>query len=306
VRQVGVITPPGEFEGPTIKINLLGVSASKFKAIEEASHQQRASRRDVAQNVSPTVSQLDHACAVRPGASARHAARRAADHAARRRLLHLCCASGCLGTSCGSSSTTSPTMHVRVPRHVARLVVDHAPSRHSISCRSIALALAVRPVIASRGATTRRPDCTGSTAPMPCIRTRHLAAQFLVGRSHLLSSCVWSLCLAARLLVVQITPALLRLCRASGRTVSLSDFSSVGRTGSRHASGHCVSQRDYSSSGLHRLYCAYAVHPDAPSRPSTSRRSVVLALAVRPVTVSRGATTRHPDCTGSTEGSDGD
>jgi hypothetical protein len=43
VRQVGVITPPGEFEGPTIKINLLGVSASKFKAIEEVSPQQRAS-----------------------------------------------------------------------------------------------------------------------------------------------------------------------------------------------------------------------------------------------------------------------
>jgi hypothetical protein len=45
-RQVRVITPPGEFEGPTIKINLLGVSASKFKAIEEASRQQRTSRRE--------------------------------------------------------------------------------------------------------------------------------------------------------------------------------------------------------------------------------------------------------------------
>jgi hypothetical protein len=61
------------------------------------------------------------------------------------------------------------------------------------------------------------------------------------------------------------------------------DFSSVGRTGSRRASGHCVSRRDYSSSGLHRLYCAYAVHPDAPSRRSTSRQSVALALAVCPV-----------------------
>jgi hypothetical protein len=44
------------------------------------------------------------------------------------------------------------------------------------------------------------------------------------------------------------------------------------RTGSRRASGHCVSRRDYSSSGLHRLYCAYAVHPDAPSRRSTCSR----------------------------------
>jgi hypothetical protein len=44
------------------------------------------------------------------------------------------------------------------------------------------------------------------------------------------------------------------------------DFSSVGRIGSRCASGHCVSRRDYSSSGLHRFYCAYAVHPDTQSR----------------------------------------
>jgi hypothetical protein len=64
--------------------------------------------------------------------------------------------------------------------------------------------------------------------------------------------------------------------------------------------GHCVSCRDYSPSGLHWLYRAYAVHLDAPSRRSPSRRSVALALAVHPVTASRGATTRRPDCTGST------
>jgi hypothetical protein len=89
--------------------------------------------------------------------------------------------------------------------------------------------------------------------------------------------------LATRSLVVQIAPALLRLCRAFRRVVSPLDFSSVGRIGSRRAFGHCVSQRDYSSSGLHRLYCAYVVHPDAPSRCSTSRQSVALALAVCPV-----------------------
>jgi hypothetical protein len=86
----------------------------------------------------------------RPGASARRAARHAARCAARRRLLHLAqahrrllClrrASGCLGTSrgssrgssrrsssttpprAGSSSTTSTPPRVRVPRLVARLV----------------------------------------------------------------------------------------------------------------------------------------------------------------------------------------
>jgi hypothetical protein len=129
---------------------------------------------------------------------------------------------------------------------------------------------------------------------------RRRAARLLVGRSHWLSPSVRSLRLAARLLVVRIALALLRLCRASGRAVSMLDFSSVGRTGSRRASSHCVSRRDYSSSGLHRLYCAYPMHPDAPSRRSTSRRSVALALVVCPVTAMRGATTRRPDCTGST------
>jgi hypothetical protein len=52
--------------------------------------------------------------AAHPGASARRAARR--------RLLRLCRASGCLGTSRSSSLTTSTTPHVQVPRHVARLV----------------------------------------------------------------------------------------------------------------------------------------------------------------------------------------
>jgi hypothetical protein len=91
-----------------------------------------------------------------------------------------------------------------------------------------------------------------------------------VGRSHWLSQCVRSLRLAVRLLTVRIAPALLHLCRASGRAVSPLDFSSVGRTGSHRVSGHCVSWRDYLPSGLHRLYRAYVVHPDAPSRRSTS------------------------------------
>jgi hypothetical protein len=79
------------------------------------------------------------AYAARPGATTRRAARHAAHH----RLLRLCCAIGCLGTSRGLSSTT-----------------------------------------------------------------RRLAAQLLVGRSHWLSPCVWSLRLAAQLLVVRIVPAL--------------------------------------------------------------------------------------------------
>jgi hypothetical protein len=88
--------------------------------------------RLVTQLAAPLV--VDYfAYAARPGASARRAAR----HPARRRLLRLRRASGCLGTSrslsrglssttsprAGSSSTTSPTPRIRVPRHVTRLVV---------------------------------------------------------------------------------------------------------------------------------------------------------------------------------------
>jgi hypothetical protein len=76
------------------------------------------------------------------------------------------------------------------------------------------------------------------------IVMRRCAPRLLVGRSHWLSSCARSLHLATRLLVVRIAPSLLRLCHASGRAVSLLDFSSVGRTGSRRASGHCVSRHD--------------------------------------------------------------
>jgi hypothetical protein len=66
--------------------------------------------------------------AARPGASARRAARRVAHRRllrlaqARRRLLRLRHASECLGTSRGSSSTTSTTPRIRLLRHVARHV----------------------------------------------------------------------------------------------------------------------------------------------------------------------------------------
>jgi hypothetical protein len=68
------------------------------------------------------------AYATRPGASTRRAARRAV-----RCQLRLRHASGCLGTSRGSLSISSTTPHVRVPRHVARLVVDYSvSSRHGV------------------------------------------------------------------------------------------------------------------------------------------------------------------------------
>jgi hypothetical protein len=111
------------------------------------------------------------AYAARPGASARRAARHAARGTARRRLLRLTQAlrrlprlaqarrqllhhaSGCLGTSRDSSSTTSPPPHVRVPRHVARLVtwlvaplvVDYSASRSLVVDYSVRRDFVLRP-----------------------------------------------------------------------------------------------------------------------------------------------------------------
>jgi hypothetical protein len=101
--------------------------------------------------------------AARLGASARRAARHAARCAARRRLLRLAQvrrrllrlrrASGFLGTSRGSShgssrcssSTTSPPPRVRVPRHVAPLVIDYSASRSLVVDYSVRHDFVLRP-----------------------------------------------------------------------------------------------------------------------------------------------------------------
>jgi hypothetical protein len=124
-----------------------------------------------------------------PAASALHQLRRARDYSSPGRV-------GSTSTTRGPSLTTSPMSCDRMPRLLERLIVDNS---------------AVRPITASRGATTHRLDCTGFTTPMLCIRTCRLAARLLVGRSHWLSPCVRSLHLAARPLVVRTAPALLRL-----------------------------------------------------------------------------------------------
>jgi hypothetical protein len=119
------------------------------------------------------------AYAVHPGASARHADRHAARRRllrlalARRRLLRLRRASGCLGmsrgSSPGSSSTTSSTPRVWVPRHVARpvtrLIVDYSVHRDFIlRPRWLYFSHAVRRDYLSRGNTS-------STSSMPRAAT---------------------------------------------------------------------------------------------------------------------------------------
>jgi hypothetical protein len=116
--------------------------------------------------------------AARPGASAHRAARRAA----RRRLLLQHCASGCLGTSRGLLSTTSPTLcpgasaH-RAARHrqlrLVRLVVDYftyavhpgASARHTARCRLLHLRCASGSLGTSRGS---------SSTTSPCVARRRL------------------------------------------------------------------------------------------------------------------------------------
>jgi hypothetical protein len=140
--------------------------------------------------------------AARPGASARRAARR--------RLLRLRRASGCLGTSRGSSSTTSPTSRVRVPRYVVRLVVDyftsaarpgasaHCAARHAARRAAHRRLLRARRRLlqlrrasgclgtlrgSSRGS-SRRPSSTtpgssSTTSPPPSVRVPHHVARLI-------------------------------------------------------------------------------------------------------------------------------
>jgi hypothetical protein len=178
----------------------------------------------------------------RPGASPHRAARRKA----RRRLIRLRRASGCLGTSRGSSSTTSPTPRIRVPRHVARLVmrlvVDYFAyaARPSASVRRAARCRLLRLCRASGCLGTSRDLSCGSsstTSPTPRVRVpQHVA---------------W---LVARLVV---------------------DY--------------------FASCRLVVDYFACVVHLDAPSRRSSSHRSAALALTMRPVTLSHGSTTPCTD-----------
>jgi hypothetical protein len=176
------------------------------------------------------------ASAARPGASARRVAHHAAHRAARsrllrlaqahRRILRLRRASGCHGTSrgssrvssrrsssttpprAGSSSPTSPPPHVRVPRHVAwlitrlvvLLVIDNSASRRLVVDNSASRRLVVDyfSSAAHPGASVRR-------------AARHVARRAACRRLLRVAQ-------ARRRLfrLAQARHRLLRLCRASG------------------------------------------------------------------------------------------
>jgi hypothetical protein len=149
-----------------------------------------------------------------------------------------------LGSPLGRTSSTSTTPSIQVPRLLARLVVDYfdyvvrsgASAPRAARRRLFRLCCATKCLGSSRGSSS-------TTSVVPCV-SYWLNLDFSsVGRTA--TTCAWSLRLMARLLVAR----------------------------------------------LHRLYCAYVLHSDAPSRLSTSYRSVALALAVRVVIGSRSSTT---------------
>jgi hypothetical protein len=139
--------PPPRFRVPRHVTRLVMPLVVDYSASRRLVVDNSASRRLVVDSWLVALLVVDYfSYAARPGASARRVARRAACRVthrrlfrlaqARCRLLRLRRASGCLGTSrgssrgsssttsprAGSSLTTSPTPCVRVPRHVARLV----------------------------------------------------------------------------------------------------------------------------------------------------------------------------------------
>jgi hypothetical protein len=202
--------------------------------------------------------------ATRPVASARRMACRVTRRAARRRLLCLAqarrrllrlrCASGCLGSSRGSScrsssttsphaalsSITSPPLRVRVPRHVARLVswivarlvVDYfaysarpgASARRA--ARRVARCAARRRLLRLRHASgclgTSRGPSPGSSSTTPCTATSSCGH----AGSTSAMSCVVTTCLTATLALLRVRcePPRRRLPVASRRPFISTSF----------------------------------------------------------------------------------
>jgi hypothetical protein len=191
------------------------------------------------------------------------------------------------GSSRHSSLTSLPTPNVRVPRLVARLIVDYYVSRRLVVNF---FAYAARPGALTRRAARRRLHrlthahrrllrlrrafgCPGTsrgssrgsssttlpragssspTSPMMCDRVPRLLARLVVDHTPSRRSTCCPVALA--LTMCPVAPSL------GSTTPSTTARLLSGRTSSSRASGHCVSRCDYSSSGLHRLYCSYAVH----------------------------------------------
>jgi hypothetical protein len=207
---------------------------------------------------------------VRPGASARRAARRAACC----RLLRLRRAPGCLGTSRGlsrgSSSTTSSTPRVRVPRHIARLVTrlvvdyfDYA-AHPGASARRVARRRLLR--LRTSGCLGTSRGSSSTTSPTSCVRVPPHVARLVACLIVDYFAYATRLGASARR-VVHLTTCfrLIRLRRASG---CLGTLHASSRGSSRRSSStNSPTSRVWVPRHFARLvvdYFAYATRPGAP------------------------------------------
>jgi hypothetical protein len=251
--------------------------------------------RHVAHLVAPLV--VDYfTYVVQLGASARRAARRAARHTAPRRLLRLCRAFGCLGTSRGSSSTTSPTPRFRVRQHVARLVVDYFTyaARPGASARRAAHHATHRRLLRLRRASGCLGTSRGSTSTTsPTSRVWvpwHFAWLVVDYSAHAACPGASAHRAAHRAARRAARRRLLCLRRASG-CLGPSRGSSRGSSSTTSPRAGLSSTTSPTSRVRVPRHVARLVVDHAPSRCSTSRQSVALAFAVRPIALSRGSTT---------------
>jgi hypothetical protein len=204
---------------------------------------------------------------MRPGASAR----RATCHAARHRLFRLCCAFGCLGTSRGSSRrslSTSTTPRVRVPWHVARLivplVVDYFAyvARPGASARRAAYHAAHRRLLRLRCAS----GCLSTSRGLLSASSPNRASRCL-DTSH-------------RLLLTTFPTSRVRVPRHVARLISplvVDFFAYAARPVPRHVARLVVNY--YASRRLIVDFFAYAARPGASARCAARHRLHHLAHA---------------------------
>jgi hypothetical protein len=143
----------------------------------------------------------------------------------------------------GSTSTTPRAASACLPAAPALLQLRRVTPRHRFAAASALLCLRRAPRLLISW--QHRLYHTNNVC---CDYSSRLYISYVVHRDYSSPVRIGSASTTHR----PVAPALLHICRASGRAVSPLDLSSIGRSGSRHAPDHCVSRLDYSSPGCTR------------------------------------------------------
>jgi hypothetical protein len=178
---------------------------------------------------------------------------------ARRQLRNLRRAIRCLGSSRGSSSTTSPTPRVRVPRHVAWLIANYFADTahpgalaHHADCHRLLRPRRASGCLGSSSTTSPRAGSSSTTSPTPRVRVpRHVTRLVVDFFAY----------------VARPSASARRAAHRRPCVVSSLNFSSFGRTGSCRAPDHSVSRLDYSVR-RHSTCCLVALALPQPRRAS--------------------------------------